>query len=103
MNNGNRIIVGVNDFTDGDEGQQNLLRIDSDVEEYQRKRLQDVKLKRDDGSVAAALEAVTATAADSSANLMPPIIEAVKAYATLEEVSMAMEKEFGTYVEKAII
>ena len=103
VNNGNRIIVGVNDFTDGDEGQQNLLRIDSDVEEYQRKRLENIKLKRDDDAVAKALAAVTQTAADSSANLMPPIIEAVKAYATLEEVSMAMETEFGTYVEKAII
>ena len=103
VNNGNRIIVGVNAFTDGDDSDQSILRIDASVEEYQRKRLADVKLARSDDDVQRTLAAVTATAADPTANLMPPIIDAVKAYATLEEVSMAMEKEFGTYVEKAII
>ena len=103
VNNGNRIIVGVNAFTDGDDSDQSILRIDASVEEYQRKRLADVKLARNDDDVQRTLAAVTATAADPTANLMPPIIDAVKAYATLEEVSMAMEAEFGTYVEKAII
>jgi methylmalonyl-CoA mutase N-terminal domain/subunit len=103
VNNGNRIIVGVNDFTDGDDSGQNILRIDASVEEYQRKRLADVKLARDDDAVTTALGHVTSVAADPAKNLMPPIIDAVKAYATLEEISMAMEKEFGTYVEKAII
>ncbi len=46
---------------------------------------------------------MTAAAAEPTTNLMPPIVEAVKAYATLEEVVMAMEQVFGTYVEKAII
>ena len=103
VNNGNRIIVGVNEFTDGDEGQQNILRIGPEVEEYQKKRLDDVKLDRDDAEVEAALAAVTAAAEDDSVNLMPPIIEAVKAYATLEETVMAMEKVFGTYVEKVVL
>ncbi len=103
VNAGHRIIVGVNDFTDGDEGQQNTLRIGPEVEEYQRKRLADVKLQRDDAQVAAALDKVTAAAADESVNVMPPIIDAVKAYATLEEVSMAMESVFGTYVEKVVL
>ncbi len=103
VNAGRRIVVGVNEFTDGDDERQELLRIDAQVEEYQLKRLEDVKQKRDSDAVGRALAAVTATAADPEANLMPPILDAVKAYATLEEVVMAMEKEFGIYVEKAIV
>ena len=102
VNEGQRIIVGVNDFTDGDDGEQHLLRIGPEAEEYQRKRLADIKQQRDDAAVAAALTAVT-EAAKTDANLMPFIIDAVKTYATLEEVSMAMEQVFGTYVEKAFL
>ena len=104
VNAGRRIIVGVNDFTDGnEEGQANLLRIDSDTEEYQRKRLETVKHDRDSAEVARTLAAVTAAAEDSTVNLMPPIIDAVESYATLEEIVMAMEQVFGTYVEQAIV
>lgn len=103
VNNGSRIIVGVNEFTDGDDGEQNILRIGPEVEAYQRKRLADVKMQRNDDDVRAALDAVTAAAADPEVNLMPSIIAAVKTYATLEEVSMAMEKVFGTYVEKVVL
>ena len=103
VNNGDRIIVGVNEFTDGDDSDKELLRIGAEVEEYQRKRLADVKLARNDGDVARALAAVTAAAADPEVNLMTSIIDAVRTYATLEEIVMAMESEFGTYVEKAII
>ena len=103
VNAGRRVIVGVNDFTEGDEGQKDLLRIGSETEEYQLKRLEDVKQRRDSNAVAAALAAVTAGAKDPTVNLMEPILDAVRAYATLEEVVAAMETEFGTYVEKAII
>ncbi len=103
VNAGRRIIVGVNDFTDGDDGQKDLLRIDGETEEYQLKRLADIKLARNDDAVRDALAEVQAVAADPVQNLMPSIIEAVKVYATLEEIAMAMEAEFGTYVEKAII
>ena len=104
VNSGNRIVVGVNEFTDGDDSDdKDLLRIEAEVEEYQRKRLADVKLARNDDDVARTLAAVTAAAHDQTANLMPAILDAVKAYATLEETVMAMESVFGTYVEKAII
>jgi len=49
------------------------------------------------------LEQLTADARDSTVNLMPSIIEAVRAYATEEEIAMAMEQVFGTYVEQAIV
>ncbi|MGF1597011.1 MAG: methylmalonyl-CoA mutase [Acidimicrobiales bacterium] len=103
VNAGRRVIVGVNQFTDGSDGRQELLRIDAETENYQLKRLADVKLRRHDDAVHRTLAEVRATAADPTRNLMPPIIDAVKAYATLEEIVMAMEAEFGTYVEKAII
>jgi methylmalonyl-CoA mutase N-terminal domain/subunit len=104
VNAGRRIIVGVNEFTDGnEEGQANLLRIDSKTEEYQLKRLETVKHDRDSNAVARTLATVTAAAHDPTVNLMPPIIEAVESYATLEEIVMAMEQVFGTYVEQAIV
>ncbi len=102
VNDDKRIIVGVNAFTDGDEGQGELLRIGNETEELQLKRLGEVKKRRDDAAVASALAAVTA-AAKSDANLMPPLLDAVRTYATVEELAMAMESVFGTYVEKAII
>ena len=72
-------------------------------EEYQRKRLDKVKRERNQSAVDQALAALTTAAGDSNVNLMPHIIEAVRTYATLEEIAMAMEKVFGTYVEKAIV
>ena len=104
INNGQRIIVGVNEFTDGNEdGETNLLRIDHSVEELQRKRLEAVKQERDSAAVDAALTAIRTAAADPTVNLMPPIIDAVKTYATEEEISNAMRDVFGTYVEQAIV
>ena len=104
INNDQRIIVGVNEFTDGnDEDEANLLRIDHTVEELQRKRLEAVKQERDSVAVEASLAAIRTAAADPTVNLMPPIIDAVKTYATEEEISNAMRDVFGTYVEQAIV
>jgi methylmalonyl-CoA mutase N-terminal domain/subunit len=103
INAGRRIVVGVNAFSEGDEAQRELLRIGAETEDYQLKRLADVKARRNGEAVRSALAEVRAAAADSTRNLMPPLLEAVAAYATLEEVVKAMEAEFGTYVEKAII
>jgi len=104
VNADRRIIVGVNAFTDGDEDTDpNLLRIDHATEEYQRKRLDAVKKDRSQEAVDTALAVITTDAADPTVNLMPSIIEAVKVYATEEEIAMAMEPVFGTYVETAIV
>lgn len=104
INNDQRIIVGVNEFTDGNEDDEtNLLRIDHSVEELQRKRLEAVKQERDSAAVEASLAAIRTAAADPTINLMPPIIDAVKTYATEEEISNAMRDVFGTYVEQAIV
>lgn len=104
VNSGQRIIVGVNAFTEGNEdSEQNLLRIDPGVEDLQRKRLATVKSDRDDTAVEAALARVRSDAADPATNLMPALLDAVSAYATLEEVVGALESEFGRYTEKAVI
>ncbi|MDP6340887.1 MAG: methylmalonyl-CoA mutase family protein [Acidimicrobiales bacterium] len=104
VNSGRRIIVGVNDFTDGDNPEdRNLLRIGAETEEYQLKRLNDVKTRRNQEHVNSALSEITAVASDPTRNLMPAIIAAVKTYATEEEIANAMEVVFGTYVEKAIV
>lgn len=104
VNAGRRIIVGVNEFTEGsDEGTGDILRIDADTEDYQRKRLADVKQARDSVAVAAALDLVRSDAADPTRNLMPSIIDAVKVYATEEEICTALEDVFGDYVEQAIV
>ena len=104
VNSGRRIIVGVNEFTDGDNPEnRNLLRIGAETEEYQLKRLNDVKSKRNQEHVNEALSEITAVANDPTRNLMPAIIDAVKTYATEEEIANAMEVVFGTYVEKAIV
>ena len=100
------VIRGVHAMED-DEGNEddetNLLRIDHTVEELQRKRLEAVKQERDSAAVETALAAIRTAAEDPSVNLMPPIIDAVKAYATEEEISGAMRDVFGTYVEQAIV
>ena len=104
VNSGRRIIVGVNDFTDGDNPEdRNLLRIGAETDEYQLKRLNDVKTRRNQEHVNSALSEITAVASDPARNLMPAIIAAVKTYATEEEIAKAMEVVFGTYVEKAIV
>ncbi len=103
VNAGRRIIVGVNEFTEGDDGEQNLLKIDAETEDYQLKRLETVKQARDSAAVDVALARVTADAQDPTVNMMPALIDAVKTMATEEEVVMAMESVFGTYVEQAIV
>jgi len=104
VNAGERIIVGVNAFTEGnEESEQNLLRVDPAVEDVQRKRLATVKQDRDGAAVDAALARVRADAADPATNLVPAFIDAVRAYATLEEVVEALASEFGRYTEPPII
>jgi len=104
INAGDRIIVGVNAYTEGSEDDEaHLLRIESETEDYQRKRLESIRHDRDNDLVTRRLAAVTAAAEDPTVNLMPPIIDAVRAYASEEEIVNAMKAVFGVYVEKAIV
>ena len=98
-----RILVGVNEYTvEGGEAPVKLLRIDPVVEEEQRARLQEMKRKRDNGKVRKVLGKLRGVA-ERDENLMPPIIEAVKAYATLGEICDVLREVFGEYRELIII
>ncbi|MGH9062593.1 MAG: acyl-CoA mutase large subunit family protein [Acidimicrobiales bacterium] len=104
MNAHRRITVGVNDLTDGnDEDPIELLKITDEDERRQVKRLADVKAARVKGAVERALEALGDAAADPSVNLMPPLVAAVRTYATLGEVMDALARVFGRHVENPTI
>jgi methylmalonyl-CoA mutase N-terminal domain/subunit len=102
VNEGRRIVVGVNAFTDGEDTAPPLLAIGGDVEEQQRARLAKVKQDRDDEAVRKTLDAVSSDASDPGTNLMPAILDAVRAYATEGEIVATLEGVFGSYAEPAV-
>src|SRR5581483_973557 len=91
-----RIIVGVNQFVSADSETPELLRVNPELEEKQRERIARVRAGRDSAAAAQAVARVRQAAADGS-NLMPPIIEAVRRYATLGEIADAMRAVFGEH------
>ena len=93
-----QVVVGVNRFKADEEPPKDILRVDPSAERKQRESLGMVKAARDEAKVQAALAAVTA-AARSDENLVPRIIDAVKAMATLGEVSATLEEVFGRFKE----
>jgi len=94
---GERVIVGVNEYqVEDEEPEMEIEEVSEEDERRQRERLESVKAERDDDAVADALAAV-ADAAAGDANLVPPIVEAVKAYATVQEVCDVLRDEFGEY------
>ena len=93
---GERIIVGVNEFEVDEEPAMDIETVDEADEARQIDRLEDVKADRDDAAVEAALAAV-AEAAAGGKNVLPPTIEAVKAYATVQEICDVFREEFGEY------
>jgi methylmalonyl-CoA mutase, N-terminal domain len=104
MLEGERIVVGVNQFTEREEGDVvPILSVDPAVEDQQRKRLAAVRGGRDEAAVAGALAAVRAAAAEPTANTMPAIIDAVRTYATLGEIMAAMAEVFGTWAERPAV
>jgi methylmalonyl-CoA mutase N-terminal domain/subunit len=92
-------IVGVNKYAMDDEFSKiETLQIDENVREHQLERLEQTKNSRDNGAVANALDKLK-KAAQSTENTMPATIEAVKAYATVEEISVALRDVYGIYEE----
>jgi methylmalonyl-CoA mutase, N-terminal domain len=96
IESGERVIVGVNKFTTGEDPQMDLLRIDESVAESQKAKLARVKAERDNERVVACLDAVR-TAARSDDNLLPVILDAVRAYASVGEISNALRDVFGEF------
>jgi methylmalonyl-CoA mutase N-terminal domain/subunit len=96
IDRGESVVVGVNRFQDTSARHMDVLRIDAEVERRQQERVQQLRATRNDTACRAALAAVDA-AARTCDNLVPPIIAAVEAQATLGEVADTMRRVFGEY------
>ncbi|GAB4485484.1 MAG: methylmalonyl-CoA mutase family protein [Thermodesulfovibrionales bacterium] len=93
---GERIIVGVNEFTIDEKAKPPLLRVDPEVEHTQVRGLRDLRETRDNARVRETLAALSARARTQE-NLMPAILDAVRAYATLGEICLVLREVFGEY------
>jgi methylmalonyl-CoA mutase N-terminal domain/subunit len=96
IDSGAAIVVGVNRFVSGDAPKIDIFRIDPAIEREQAERVRDVRASRDAGTHRSALASLSAAARDGS-NLMPPIIAAVEARATVGEISDVLRTVFGEH------
>jgi methylmalonyl-CoA mutase N-terminal domain/subunit len=96
-----KIVVGVNEFVDEIEQPLETLYIDESVEEKQKADLAALRRSRDGKAVTSSLSALKQACADGR-NVMPPLVEAVKTYATVGEISDVMREVFATYEEPAV-
>ncbi|MFO7952077.1 MAG: methylmalonyl-CoA mutase family protein [Bacillota bacterium] len=94
-----RVVVGVNQFTTSGEQPMDLLKMDPATSKRQVERLKEVRLSRDQGQVASALQDLRKVA-QSDENLMPYIFSAVKTYATMGEICGALRDVFGEYQQE---
>jgi methylmalonyl-CoA mutase, N-terminal domain len=102
VESGRRIVVGVNRFQRADEQAPALLKVDSAVLKRQRMRLGRVRAERDGERVQTALSAL-GEAAEGEGNLLPPILDCVRAYATVGEICDTLRSRFGTYRPPAVV
>jgi len=93
---GERIIVGVNEFQVDEEPEMDVQEVTEEDERRQIDRLESLRERRDGEAVDASLETLR-SAADGEENLMPHIVSAVKAYATVGEICDVLREEFGEY------
>ena len=103
VESGDRVVVGVNKFTVEEKEPAGLLKVDPALGKIQAKKLQDVRNTRDNSKTSDTLQALGEAAKDTKTNLMPFIMEAVRAYATLGEISNVLRKEFGEYRESIVL
>lgn len=99
IDSGERTVVGVNRFTTDDHEHYDPLRVDPTIEADQGRRLAELRAGRDQGEVARLLEDVR-VAARGSSNLLPPMKQALRARATVGEVSDALRDVWGQYVPR---
>jgi methylmalonyl-CoA mutase N-terminal domain/subunit len=97
-----RIVVGVNRYELEDEAELELLRIDPALEQEQIERVQAMRGGRDSAAVEASLARLKEAAAREDENLMPLLIEASRAYATLGEMCDALRETWGTWRETPV-
>ncbi|MGH2921605.1 MAG: methylmalonyl-CoA mutase family protein, partial [Gaiellaceae bacterium] len=97
-----RIIVGVNRYAAEEEPPIELLRVDPALEEKQIERVRAVRARRDSAAVEAALAQLKEAAAAADRNLMPPIVEASRAYVTMGEMCDALRAVWGVWRETPV-
>jgi methylmalonyl-CoA mutase N-terminal domain/subunit len=98
---GRRIVVGVNRFTEGDDGQLEILRIDPALERKQIDRVKAVRARRDSRAVERTLGELR-EAAGAQRNLMPLLLDAARAHATEGEIVQALQRVWGDYREQPV-
>jgi methylmalonyl-CoA mutase N-terminal domain/subunit len=96
VEDGEEVVVGVNKYTIQEDTQPDLLQVDEETRDRQLERLESVKEDRNDEEVQRTLDAL-AEAIEADKNVMPPIIDAVKAYATMGEIMTVFEEHYGAY------
>ena len=99
VESGKRIVVGVNKFQVEEDAKPQLLRVDARVQEEQIRFLRKIRAERSSVEVTGKLAALKA-AAQSDANLIPPIVECVRAYASIGEICDSLRAVFGEYKEQ---
>src|ERR671925_421668 len=97
-----RVIVGVNRYQLADEPEVDILRIDPSLERKQVERVRALRARRDSGPAEAALAALKEAAAKEDVNLMPPILEASRAYVTMGEMCDALREVWGVWRETPV-
>jgi methylmalonyl-CoA mutase N-terminal domain/subunit len=102
VDDGEATVVGVNRFAQEKENPVPIQRVDEALELKQIERVRSLRAKRDAGPWKSGLDAVR-RAAQSGENLIPRILQAVEAYATVGEISDAMRGVFGEYQESVVI
>ena len=102
VDSGEQVVVGVNRFQTDDEKPIPTLRIDPEIERTQIARLNALRARRDTNKAQSALAEIERRARTTE-NLMPAILTAVEAYATVGEISDALRRAFGEYQESVVI
>jgi methylmalonyl-CoA mutase N-terminal domain/subunit len=99
LEKGKKVIVGVNRFTQTRQAMPDVLMIDSEMEERQKKSVAEVRANRDEDKAQAAIKALRDMAHDESQNSIPVLVAAAQAYVTLGEMTQALKDEWGVYTE----
>ncbi|HKT34652.1 MAG TPA: methylmalonyl-CoA mutase family protein [Nitrospira sp.] len=102
VEDGQRVIVGINQYVEREPQQIRTLKIRPEVEKEQVARLSDLRKTRDSFRMAGAVEELQ-EAASCGENVMPYLIEAVKAKATVGEISMALQEIYGAYRDPVVL
>ena len=98
-----RVVVGVNKFKIEEPAPSGLLKVNPELQKVQEEKLKVVRSERNNEKVSECLTALSEGASRDNVNLMPLIIDAVREYATLGEISNVMREKFGEYRESIVL